>query len=80
MLLGHAVHGAEAPDEIPGIDGDNFAGGKKLGQRVEGDAIVGAIENGREHDTIRDIEIGIAGGQAAAFKNNGLRHGEIDNV
>jgi len=34
QLLCHAVHGTESPDQITGIDGNNFAGRKEFGQCI----------------------------------------------
>ena len=42
LLLGHAVEGAEAPDEVDGVDADDFAGGEAVGDDVEGVAVVGS--------------------------------------
>ncbi len=42
LLLGHAVQGAEAPDEVDGVDADDFAGGEAGGDDVEGVAVVGS--------------------------------------
>jgi hypothetical protein len=45
LLLGHAVHGAEAPDQVSGVDGHYLAGGEELSQSVEGDAVVRVVED-----------------------------------
>ena len=37
LLLGEAVEGAEAPDEVDGVDADDLAGGEAGGDDVEGD-------------------------------------------
>jgi len=79
LLLRHAVHCAQAPDEISGIDRDYFAGREELRQRVKGDAIVGTIEDRGEHDAVGDVKVGVAGGEAAAFEDYGLRHGQFDH-
>ena len=80
LLLGHAVHCAQAPDEISGIDGDDLAGGKQVRQRVKRDAVVGAIEDRREHDSVRDVEVGVAGGKATAFEDTGCGMGSSTTV
>src|ERR1019366_8227525 len=49
FLLGEAVEGAEAPDEIDGVDADDFAGGEAGGDDVECVAVVCIIEGGNEH-------------------------------
>src|ERR1700683_4866927 len=79
LLLGHAVHRAQAPDEIAGVDGDNLASGEKLSECVESDAVIGEIEDRRQHDSVGDIEIRIAGRQAAAFEDHRLGHGQFDD-
>ncbi len=80
LLLSHAVQGAESPDEVAGINRDDFARGEKRCQRVQGDAVVGIVEDGREHDAVRDVEIGVAGGQAPPLKDDGTGHGKFDDV
>ena len=80
MLLGHAVHGAESPDEISGIDGHDLALGEGLSESVERSAVVWTIEDRDKHDIIRDIEICITGGQAASLENYRLRHGNFDDL
>ena len=34
LLLGHAVHRAQSPNEVSRVDGDDFAGGEELRERV----------------------------------------------
>ena len=53
--------------------------GKRSAQDVERDAVVGIVEDRDQHDAVGDIEIAVAGGQAAAFKDNGAGHGEFDD-
>ena len=60
LLLGHAMHSAQAPDEVAGVDRDDFAGREKFGQRVKSGAIVRAVEDWRQDDTVGDVEVGIA--------------------
>jgi hypothetical protein len=74
------VHGAESPDEVAGINGDDFARGEQRGQRVQGDAVVGVVEDGHEHDAVGDVEVGVAGGQAALLEDDGAGHGKFDDV
>ena len=73
----HAVHGAESPDQIAGIDGDDFARGEQFRQRVQSDAVVGIIEDGDEDNAVRNIEVRVAGGKAALLEDHGTRHGKF---
>ena len=75
----HAVHGAESPDEVAGVDWDDLSRGEELCQRVEGDAVVGIVEDWNEHDAVCDVEIGVAGGEAALLEDDGAGHGEFDD-
>ncbi len=69
LLLGQAVEGAEAPDEVDGVDADDFAGGEAAGDGVEGVAVVGVVEGGDEDEVVGDVEVGVAGGEALAFED-----------
>ena len=80
LLLRHAVYGAESPDEVAGIDRDNLSRGEQRSQRVQGDAVVGIVEHWREHDAVRDVEIGVAGWQASLLEDDRSGHGEFNNV
>ena len=50
FLLGEAVEGAEAPDEVDGVDADDVAVGEATGDDVEGVAVVGVVEGGDEDE------------------------------
>ena len=76
FLLGEAVEGAEAPDEVDGVDADDFAVGEAGGDGVEGVAVVGVVEGGDEDEPVGDVEVGVAGGEALAFEEDGCGHGE----
>src|SRR5437660_12791044 len=80
LLLGHAMHGAEAPDQVAGVDGNDFAGREELGQNVQRDAIVRVIEYGNENNAIRDVEVAVASGQAPAFEDDGRRHEQLNDL
>ncbi len=76
MLLGQAMEGAEAPDEVYGVDADDFSGGEAGGDCVEGVTVVGVVEGGNEDEGVGDVEVGVGGGEALAFEEDGGRHGE----
>ena len=80
FLLGEAVEGAEAPDEVDGVDADDFAGGEAGGDDVERVAVVCVVEGGDEDERVGDVEVGVAGGEALAFEEDGRGHGEFDDV
>jgi hypothetical protein len=74
------VEGAEAPDEVDGVDADDLAGGEASGDGVEGDAVVGIVEGGDKDKRVGDVEVGVAGGQALAFEDDGRGHGEGNDL
>jgi len=77
--LGEAVEGPEAPDQVDGVDADDFAGGEACGDDVEGVAVVGVVEGGDEDEPVGDVEVGVAGGEALAFEDDRCGHGEFDD-
>ena len=54
--------------------------GKQRGDDVEGVAVVGVVEGGDEDERVGDVEVGVAGGQALAFEEDGRGHGEFDDL
>ena len=79
LLLGHAVHGPESPDEISGIDGGDFSGREQLGQSFEGDTVVGAVEYRNQNHSIRNVEVRITCRKSPPFENNGLGHRKFNH-
>jgi len=73
------VEGAEAPNEVHGVDADNLAGGEAFGEDVEGVAVIEVVEGGDQDDAVSDVEVGVAGGEALALKEDGAGHGERDD-
>ena len=76
----HAVYGAEAPNEIAGVDRYDFAGREESSKRVQSDTVVHIIEDRHQHDSIRDIKVCIARGKTPSFENYGCWHGNLDNI
>ena len=74
------MEGAQAPDEVDGVDADDFAVGEAAGDGVEGVAVVGVVEGGDEDERVGDVEVGVAGGEALAFEGDGVGHGEFDDL
>src|SRR5580658_401404 len=79
LLLRHAVHRTQTPDEVSGIDGHNLAGREQLNQCVERDAVVRAIEDRSKYDSVGDVKVSVTGRKAPAFEDDGLRHGQLDH-
>src|SRR5882757_10354426 len=79
FLLGEAVEGAQAPDQVDGVDADDLAVGEAAGDDVEGVAVVAVVEGGDEDEAVRDVEVGVAGGEALAFEGDGRGHGKFDD-
>jgi hypothetical protein len=74
------VEGAQAPDEVDGVDADHFAVREATGDDVEGVAVVAVVEGGDKDERVGDVEVGVAGGEALAFEDYGRWHGEFDRV
>ena len=60
------------------MDADDLAVGEAGGEDVEGVAVVGVVEGGDEDETVRDVEVGVAGGEALAFEGDRRGHGELN--
>ena len=54
--------------------------GKRLGQDIEGDAVGRIIECRDEHQSVGDVEVGIAGRQPLALEDNRPGHGQLDDA
>src|SRR5438132_13311363 len=80
LLLGHAVHGAKAPDKVPRIYGDNFAGREELSQRVERKAVIAIVESRNQHRAVADIKVCVAGWQTPSLKYQWRRHGQLQHA
>ena len=52
--------------------------GKDFGQDVQRHAVVGVVEGGHQHQPVGDVEIGVAGRQALAAKDDRARHRQFD--
>jgi multidrug efflux pump subunit AcrB len=46
LLLGHAVHCAESPNQISGVDSDDVAFREDISQNIQGETIVGVVKYG----------------------------------
>src|ERR1700688_843716 len=68
LLLRHAVDRAKSPDQIARVYRHYLARGKEFCKRVKGDAIIGIVEYRDQHRSIRDVKIGVAGGELPIFK------------
>src|SRR6266849_647348 len=79
LLLRHAVQCAEPPDQISAVDADDLAVGEEVSEDVEGEAVVGIVEDGNENEAIGNVEIGVAGGEAASFEEHWAGRGEFDD-
>jgi len=84
IIFPAAAASCSAGRQIPRSDRRNksarFARRKKLRQRVERNTVIRIVEDRREHCPIRDIKIGVAGGQLAAFEHDRTRHGNFDDL
>src|ERR1035437_94986 len=80
FLLGEAVEGTQAPDEVDGVDADDFAVGEAGGDDVERAAVIRSIEGGDQYQAVGDVEVGVAGREALAFEDDGRGHGEFDDL
>lgn len=76
----HAMHGPESPDQIAAINRDDLSRGEHRRQSIEGDAIVGIVEDRHEHDAVRNVKVGVACRQASFLEDHGSGHWHLDNV
>src|ERR1700676_3669638 len=79
LLLGHAVEGAEAPDQVDGVDADDFAGGEKLAQDLQRYTVVGVVEGGHQDQAVGYVEVGVAGGESLVAEDYGARERKFDD-
>jgi len=56
------VNGSETPHQIHGVDPDDRAIGKQLGENAERDTILGIVERRNEYRGVGDVEVGVTGG------------------
>ena len=80
LLLRQAMHGAESPDQVAGINGDDLSRFENRRQRVKGNAIVGIIEDRRQHNAIGNVKVGITRRQASLLEEDRSGHRHLDNV
>src|SRR5216683_3623953 len=80
LLLRHAVHCAQPPYEVSGINGHYRPSREEFSQSVQDNAVIRVVEYGREYDAVGDVEICVAGWEPSPFKHNRLGHWEFDNV
>jgi hypothetical protein len=74
------VEGAEAPDEVDGVDADDLAGGEAGGDDVESVAVVAVVEGGDEDEIVGDVEVGVAGRETLAFEDDRFGHGKLHDL
>ena len=74
------MEGAEAPDEVYGVDADDVAVGEAAGYGVEGVAVVGIVEGGDQDEIVGDVEVGVAGGEALAREDDWGGQGEFEDL
>src|ERR1700743_2691904 len=79
LLLGHAMQCAEAPDQVHSVDADDFVRGKEIRKDSKRYPVLWVVEGGHEHEAVGDVEVGVAGGKALAAKDDGARHGKLDD-
>ncbi len=54
--------------------------GKQPRQRVEGDAVGRVVEGRDEHETVCDIEVGVAGRETLSLEIHRPGHGQLDDT
>ena len=81
MLLGDAVEGAAAPDEIAGVDRDDGSIGDEFAKHVEGGFVGFAkTEDGDDHDSVGDVEVTVAFRDALALDESWRRSREPNDL
>ena len=74
------MHCPETPDQIPGVDADDVAIGEEVCEDIERHTIIGIVEDRDENNSVGDVEVSIAGGQAAALEDHRTRHRQFDHT
>src|SRR5581483_3663428 len=80
LLLGHAVDGAQSPDEVAAVDADDVALGEQIREDVEGYAIVRVVEHRDQHNAVCDVEVGVGRWQTLAAEDYRSGHREFNDV
>src|SRR5688500_1105077 len=81
LLLGDAVEGAEAPDQMVAIDRDDFATGETTSDDVARLSIALLLLERRHEDrAVDDQKIRVARGHALPLKRERLRHWQRDDL
>ena len=80
MLLRQTVKGPQAPDEVDGVDADDFAAGKAVGNDVERVTVVGVIEGRHQHESVGDVEVRVAGRETLTLEDDRRGHGQFANI
>src|SRR5204863_288388 len=60
LVLRHAVQRTQPQHEITAWNADDFAIREQSRERVQRDAVLGIAKNRREHQAIRNVEVGVA--------------------
>lgn len=77
----NAVDCAHAPDERFAVDGNDFAVCEKFLENRRRALVVGVSVNGKKHDVVGDVEIGVGSGQAIFFASADMSgHRKRDDV
>ena len=63
LLLRKAVEGAEAPDKLAAIDGDNLAVGEAALKDVLRLGVSGIRKRGKQDSAVRNVKVGVTGRQ-----------------
>ena len=79
LLLCHAVDRAETPDKIAAVDSHYFAVGKNIGESVQSNPVIGIIKDRNQDESVGNIEVGVARGQASFFEDDGAGHGQFND-
>lgn len=74
LLLGHAVERPQAEDQVAAGYAYHFAIWEEAGQGVESYAIVRVVEGGDDDESVGDVKVCVARGEALAFEINGGGH------
>src|ERR1035437_1753358 len=68
LLLRHAVQRAQAPDQLRAVDAHHFPIRELSGEDGQRRAIVWVVEGGRQHQSVGDVKVGVAGRQLPSVK------------
>ena len=68
------MQSSKTPNQIDGIDSDDFPVWETIGNDVQGNSVIAVIESGNQNTVVQNQEIGITGRQTQSVKIDAFWH------